>query len=83
MIVLMLRRSFALFKKLGIEAEELEGLLAQAACHALATLDQATFDQLITAAILSKGEEKLSLTFTHWNQLQYTPGQNRLTMDGK
>ncbi|MBW0505802.1 hypothetical protein O181_045517 [Austropuccinia psidii MF-1] len=54
---------FTLFKKLGIKAEELEGLLAQAACHALPTLDQAAFDQLITVAILSKGKEKPSLTF--------------------
>ncbi|MBW0472694.1 hypothetical protein O181_012409 [Austropuccinia psidii MF-1] len=62
-IVLVLQRSFALFKKLGIEAKELEGLLAQAACHAPATLDQATFDQLVPAAILLKGKEKPSLTF--------------------
>ncbi|MBW0461664.1 hypothetical protein O181_001379 [Austropuccinia psidii MF-1] len=54
-IVLTLQRSFALFKKLGIEAEELEGLLAQAACHMPPTLNQAAFDQLVTKAILSKG----------------------------
>ncbi|MBW0475030.1 hypothetical protein O181_014745 [Austropuccinia psidii MF-1] len=62
-IVLVLQYGFALFKKLGVEAEELEGLLAQAAFHAPATLDQAAFDQLVTAAILSKGKEKPSLTF--------------------
>ncbi|MBW0575227.1 hypothetical protein O181_114942 [Austropuccinia psidii MF-1] len=58
MIVLTLQRSFALFKKLGIEAEDLEGLLAQLACHAPPTLDQ-----LVTAAILLKGKEKPSSTF--------------------
>ncbi|MBW0527811.1 hypothetical protein O181_067526 [Austropuccinia psidii MF-1] len=57
-IVLLLRRTFAMFKKLGIEADELKGLLAQATCRAPPTLDQ-----LITAEILSKGDEKLSLTF--------------------
>ncbi|MBW0515272.1 hypothetical protein O181_054987 [Austropuccinia psidii MF-1] len=62
-IVLTLRRSFSHFKKLGIKDKKLEGLLAQAACHAPPTLDQAAFDQLITAAILSKGKEKPSLTF--------------------
>ncbi|MBW0518019.1 hypothetical protein O181_057734 [Austropuccinia psidii MF-1] len=47
-----------MFKKLGIEADQLEGLLAQAACHAPATLDQ-----LVTTAILAKGEEKPNSTF--------------------
>ncbi|MBW0481301.1 hypothetical protein O181_021016 [Austropuccinia psidii MF-1] len=62
-LVLSLRRTFAMFKKLGIEADEFEGLLAQAACHAPATLDQTAFDQLVTAAILLKGNEKLNSTF--------------------
>ncbi|MBW0552967.1 hypothetical protein O181_092682 [Austropuccinia psidii MF-1] len=57
-IVLSLCCTFAMFKKLGIEADELKGLLAQATCWAPPTLDQ-----LITAAILSKGDEKPSLTF--------------------
>ncbi|MBW0492652.1 hypothetical protein O181_032367 [Austropuccinia psidii MF-1] len=52
-----------MFKKLGIEANELEGLLAQAACHAPATLNQTAFDQLVTAAILLKGDEKPNPTF--------------------
>ncbi|MBW0500492.1 hypothetical protein O181_040207 [Austropuccinia psidii MF-1] len=53
-----IKARFALLKKLGIEAKELEGLLAQAACHVPPTLDQ-----LITAVILSKGKEKPSSTF--------------------
>ncbi|MBW0563557.1 hypothetical protein O181_103272 [Austropuccinia psidii MF-1] len=52
-----------MFKKLGIEADKLEGLLVQAVCHAPPTLDQATFDQLITTAILSKGDKKPTSTF--------------------
>ncbi|MBW0467026.1 hypothetical protein O181_006741 [Austropuccinia psidii MF-1] len=52
-----------MFKKLGIEADKLEGLLVQAVCHAPPTLDQAAFNQLITAAILSKGNKKPTLTF--------------------
>ncbi|MBW0554243.1 hypothetical protein O181_093958, partial [Austropuccinia psidii MF-1] len=63
MLVLSLRRTFAMFKKLGIEADELEGLLAQSLCHAPATLDQTAFNQLVTAAILSKGNEKPNSTF--------------------
>ncbi|MBW0480772.1 hypothetical protein O181_020487 [Austropuccinia psidii MF-1] len=47
-----------MFKKLVIKADELEGLLAQAACHAPATLNQ-----LVTTAILAKGEEKPNSTF--------------------
>ncbi|MBW0500886.1 hypothetical protein O181_040601 [Austropuccinia psidii MF-1] len=62
-LVLSLRRTFAMFKKLGIKADELEGLLAQAACHAPATLDQMAFDQLVTTAILSKGNKKPNSTF--------------------
>ncbi|MBW0499751.1 hypothetical protein O181_039466 [Austropuccinia psidii MF-1] len=50
--------TFAMFKKLGIEADELKGLLAQAVCHTPTPLDQ-----LVTAAILAKGEEKPSSTF--------------------
>ncbi|MBW0542385.1 hypothetical protein O181_082100 [Austropuccinia psidii MF-1] len=49
---------FAMLKKLGIKANELEGLLAQAACHTPATLNQ-----LVTTAILAKGEEKPNSTF--------------------
>ncbi|MBW0520738.1 hypothetical protein O181_060453 [Austropuccinia psidii MF-1] len=62
-IVLLLQYTFAMLKKLGIKANELEVLLAQATCHAPSTLDQAAFDQLITMAILSKGDEKPTLTF--------------------
>ncbi|MBW0464764.1 hypothetical protein O181_004479 [Austropuccinia psidii MF-1] len=58
MLALLIRCTFAMFKKLGIEANELEGLLAQAAFHAPATLDQ-----LVTMAILEKGEEKPNSTF--------------------
>ncbi|MBW0461677.1 hypothetical protein O181_001392 [Austropuccinia psidii MF-1] len=57
-LVLSLCCTFAMFKKLGIKADELEGLLAQAACHT-----HAAFDQLVTTAILAKGEEKPSSTF--------------------
>ncbi|MBW0474000.1 hypothetical protein O181_013715 [Austropuccinia psidii MF-1] len=57
-IVLSLRCTFAMFKKLVIKADELEGLLAQATCWA-----PPAFNQLSTKAILSKGDEKPSLTF--------------------
>ncbi|MBW0479846.1 hypothetical protein O181_019561 [Austropuccinia psidii MF-1] len=33
-VILSIRKTFAMFKKLGVEADKLEGLLAQAACHA-------------------------------------------------
>ncbi|MBW0462496.1 hypothetical protein O181_002211 [Austropuccinia psidii MF-1] len=62
-LVLSLCRTFAIFKKLGIKADELEGLLAQAACHTPTTLNQTAFDQLVTTAILAKGEEKPNSTF--------------------
>ncbi|MBW0471929.1 hypothetical protein O181_011644 [Austropuccinia psidii MF-1] len=62
-IILSLRKSFALFKKLGIDADELEGLLAQTACHPPPSLDCVAFDQLVTSAILAKGDEKPSSTF--------------------
>ncbi|MBW0482770.1 hypothetical protein O181_022485 [Austropuccinia psidii MF-1] len=62
-LILTLRRAFAMFKKLGIDADELEGLLAQASCHAPHNLGQVAFDQLVMAAILAKGDEKLSSTF--------------------
>ncbi|MBW0546734.1 hypothetical protein O181_086449 [Austropuccinia psidii MF-1] len=81
-IVLTLRHSFSLFKKLGIKAKEHEGLLAQAACHTPPTLDQAAFDQLITAAILSKGKEKPSSNFMGQvilNASQTRPEAVRLT----
>ncbi|MBW0517598.1 hypothetical protein O181_057313 [Austropuccinia psidii MF-1] len=45
-IILSLCKSFALFKKLGIDADELEGLLAQTACHPPPSLDCVAFDQL-------------------------------------
>ncbi|MBW0532580.1 hypothetical protein O181_072295 [Austropuccinia psidii MF-1] len=57
-LVLLLCCTFVLLKKLGLEADELEGLLAQASCHAPATLDQ-----LVTTAMLVRGEEKPNLTF--------------------
>ncbi|MBW0468288.1 hypothetical protein O181_008003 [Austropuccinia psidii MF-1] len=44
--------------KLGVKANELKVLLAQAACHAPATLNQ-----LVMAAILAKGDEKPTSTF--------------------
>ncbi|MBW0477979.1 hypothetical protein O181_017694 [Austropuccinia psidii MF-1] len=59
-IILLLYKSFAIFKKLGIDADELEGLLAQAVCHSPASLDQ-----LVTSAILAKGDEKPLLMTTH------------------
>ncbi|MBW0488751.1 hypothetical protein O181_028466 [Austropuccinia psidii MF-1] len=62
-IVLTLRGTFALFKKLNIEAYKIEGLISQEVCHAPPTLNQAVFNQLVTAAILSKGNEKPSSTF--------------------
>ncbi|MBW0527757.1 hypothetical protein O181_067472 [Austropuccinia psidii MF-1] len=43
---------------LKVEVDELKGLIAQAACHAPPTLDQ-----LVTAAILAKNEDKPSSTF--------------------
>ncbi|MBW0481716.1 hypothetical protein O181_021431 [Austropuccinia psidii MF-1] len=49
--------------KLGVEANELKGLLAQAACHPPATPDQTAFNQLVTAAILAKGDDKPTSTF--------------------
>ncbi|MBW0547054.1 hypothetical protein O181_086769 [Austropuccinia psidii MF-1] len=52
-----------MFKKLGVDADELEGLLAQAACHPPPNIGQVAFDQLVTAAILAKGDEKPSSTF--------------------
>ncbi|MBW0524225.1 hypothetical protein O181_063940, partial [Austropuccinia psidii MF-1] len=64
-IVFSLHCTFAMFKKLGIEANELKGLLAQATCWAPPTLDQ-----LITAAILTKGDEKPSSTFMHQRPTQ-------------
>ncbi|MBW0526958.1 hypothetical protein O181_066673 [Austropuccinia psidii MF-1] len=48
---------------LGVEADELEGLLAQAACHAPPSLGEVAFDQLVTAAILAKGDKKPLSTF--------------------
>ncbi|MBW0462534.1 hypothetical protein O181_002249 [Austropuccinia psidii MF-1] len=62
-IFLLLHCTFAMFKKLGIKADKLKGLLAQATCRTPPTLDQTAFNQLITAAILSKGDEKPSSTF--------------------
>ncbi|MBW0529720.1 hypothetical protein O181_069435 [Austropuccinia psidii MF-1] len=62
-IVLSIQHTFAMFKKLNIEADELEGLIVQVSCHAPPSLNQEASDQLITAAILSKGNEKPSPTF--------------------
>ncbi|MBW0467129.1 hypothetical protein O181_006844 [Austropuccinia psidii MF-1] len=62
-IILSLCKSFVIFKKLGIDADELEGFLAQAACHTLPSLDRVAFDQLVTSAILAKGDENPSSTF--------------------
>ncbi|MBW0592996.1 hypothetical protein O181_132711 [Austropuccinia psidii MF-1] len=52
-LVLCLHCTFAMFKKLGIKANELKGLPAQVACHAPESLNQ-----VIMAAILAKGEDK-------------------------
>ncbi|MBW0485231.1 hypothetical protein O181_024946 [Austropuccinia psidii MF-1] len=57
-IILMLQKSFSLFKKLGVEADELERLFAQAVCHASPTLDQ-----LVTSAIMARGSKKPLSTF--------------------
>ncbi|MBW0521633.1 hypothetical protein O181_061348 [Austropuccinia psidii MF-1] len=62
-IILSLCQTFAMLKKLGIEADELRGLLAQASCHAPTSLDQVAFNQLITTAILPKGDDKPFSTF--------------------
>ncbi|MBW0533280.1 hypothetical protein O181_072995 [Austropuccinia psidii MF-1] len=62
-IILTLHRAFAIFKKLDVDADELEGLLAQAACHAPPNVGQVAFDQLVMEAILEKGDEKPSSTF--------------------
>ncbi|MBW0527840.1 hypothetical protein O181_067555 [Austropuccinia psidii MF-1] len=62
-IILSLHKTFAIFKKLGIDADKLEGLLAQAACHTPASLDQVAFDQLVMSTILAKGDKKPSSTF--------------------
>ncbi|MBW0494746.1 hypothetical protein O181_034461 [Austropuccinia psidii MF-1] len=43
-IVLSLFQTFEIFKKLGVKADNIEGLLAQASCHAPPTLDQGAFD---------------------------------------
>ncbi|MBW0514301.1 hypothetical protein O181_054016 [Austropuccinia psidii MF-1] len=57
-IILSLRKTFGIFKKLGVDGDELEGLLAQAACHPPASLDWVAFNQLVTCAILAKGDKK-------------------------
>ncbi|MBW0582746.1 hypothetical protein O181_122461 [Austropuccinia psidii MF-1] len=62
-LILTLFRTFAIFQKLGVEADKLEGLLAQAVCHAPPNLGQVAFNQLQTAAILARGNEKPLLTF--------------------
>ncbi|MBW0494788.1 hypothetical protein O181_034503 [Austropuccinia psidii MF-1] len=62
-IILTLRRAFSMFKKLGVDADELEGLLAQPVCHAPPNVGQVAFDQLVTVEILAKGDKKPSLTF--------------------
>ncbi|MBW0584611.1 hypothetical protein O181_124326 [Austropuccinia psidii MF-1] len=62
-IILTLHRVFAIFKKLDVDADELDGLLAQAACHAPPNVGQVAFDQLVTEAILEKGDEKPLSTF--------------------
>ncbi|MBW0495643.1 hypothetical protein O181_035358 [Austropuccinia psidii MF-1] len=62
-VILSLRKTFAIFKKLGVDGDKLEGLLAQAVCHPPASLDQVAFDQVVTSAILAKGDEKPSSTF--------------------
>ncbi|MBW0531851.1 hypothetical protein O181_071566 [Austropuccinia psidii MF-1] len=58
--LILSRRGAAL---LGVEADELEGLLAQAACHAPPSLGQVAFDQLVMAEILAKGYKKPLSTF--------------------
>ncbi|MBW0519509.1 hypothetical protein O181_059224 [Austropuccinia psidii MF-1] len=77
-IILTLRRDFAMFKKLGVKTNELEGLLAQAACHAPPNVGQVAFDQLVTAAILAKGNEKPSLTFVGQVIMNADSGQRPL-----
>ncbi|MBW0484407.1 hypothetical protein O181_024122 [Austropuccinia psidii MF-1] len=59
----MLCRKFVIFKKLGVKAYELDGLLAQAAWHAPSTLDQVALDQLLMVVILAKGNKKPFMTF--------------------
>ncbi|MBW0461051.1 hypothetical protein O181_000766 [Austropuccinia psidii MF-1] len=57
-VILTLLQTFTIFKKLGVKANELEGLPAQLACHTPPTIDHAAFNQLVKAAILAKGNEK-------------------------
>ncbi|MBW0482987.1 hypothetical protein O181_022702 [Austropuccinia psidii MF-1] len=57
-VILSLHKTFAIFKKLGVDGDELEGLLAQATCHPPASLDWVASDQLVTSAILARGDEK-------------------------
>ncbi|MBW0572912.1 hypothetical protein O181_112627 [Austropuccinia psidii MF-1] len=73
-VILTLWKSFALFKKLGVDADELEGLLAQAACHAPPTLDQ-----LVTCSIMARGSEKQLSTFVGEAILNALPAINGLT----
>ncbi|MBW0479631.1 hypothetical protein O181_019346 [Austropuccinia psidii MF-1] len=61
-IILFLRKTFAVLKRLKVDADELEGLLAQAVCHTPPSLSRASFDQLITASILATNVEKPSAT---------------------
>ncbi|MBW0515496.1 hypothetical protein O181_055211 [Austropuccinia psidii MF-1] len=62
-LILSLCQTFVLLEQLKVEAYKLEGLIAQAACHASPTLNQVAFDQLVMAAILAKNEDKPSSTF--------------------
>ncbi|MBW0526939.1 hypothetical protein O181_066654 [Austropuccinia psidii MF-1] len=68
-LILSLRRTFAMFKKLGIKADELEGLLSQAVFHAPATLDQL----VMTAILTNKNRFQLSPFVYHVADLPTTP----------
>ncbi|MBW0464354.1 hypothetical protein O181_004069 [Austropuccinia psidii MF-1] len=57
-VILTLRKSFGMFKKLGVKVDELKGLFAQVACHAPPTLDQ-----LVTSVMMARGNEKPLSTF--------------------
>ncbi|MBW0464943.1 hypothetical protein O181_004658 [Austropuccinia psidii MF-1] len=62
-VILSLCKTFAIFKKLGVDGDELEGLLAQATCQPPASLDRVALDQLVTSTILAKGDKKPLSTF--------------------
>ncbi|MBW0524131.1 hypothetical protein O181_063846 [Austropuccinia psidii MF-1] len=72
-IILSLRRAFAMFKKLGIEVDELEGLMAQSSCHPPPTLDRVAFNQLILAAMRSRAQHLWARTMAYNSHIRRPP----------